>query len=295
MTASDSQGLARQVLAIFEAKCADCHGAELPRPKGKFGYVLDLARVADNPDMIVRGEPDESELYQMVVTNEMPGEDSDIPPLTPEELDMVRRWIEIGAPAGNAGAEVPIPASGSVAHDVALVSPPPGASVEAVEQASPAPVRTLKQLTVGQRIIRVIGQFHPPSSHFPIAFLMAAAPAEVMWQRTRKPSWKAAVRFCVMLGALGAILTAGLGWCTAAFASYAGEAASVLPWHRWIGTATAIWAALTAVLSEFSHRDGRPRWLRFCFRFSLLIGVALVGVSGFLGASIIYGLRHYTW
>ena len=41
---------AQQVHDIFEAKCLDCHGPELPRPKGKFGYVLDLKRVAENPE-----------------------------------------------------------------------------------------------------------------------------------------------------------------------------------------------------------------------------------------------------
>ena len=40
--------IAQHVRDIFEAKCLDCHGPELPRPKGKFGYVLDLQRMADN-------------------------------------------------------------------------------------------------------------------------------------------------------------------------------------------------------------------------------------------------------
>src|SRR4051794_1625641 len=75
----DALKLAQQVHDIFEAKCLDCHGPELPRPKGKFGYVLDLKRVADNPKMIVRGEPDSSDLYDMVLHDEMPGEDANVP------------------------------------------------------------------------------------------------------------------------------------------------------------------------------------------------------------------------
>ena len=89
--------LAAEVFKIFEAKCADCHGSHLPKPKGKFGYVLDLRRVAANPKYILPGDPKESELFQMVKNEEMPGEDADVPPLTEEEKKIVERWVRIGA------------------------------------------------------------------------------------------------------------------------------------------------------------------------------------------------------
>src|SRR5687767_12201323 len=85
--------LAGQVHRIFEAKCADCHGGHLPKPKGKFGYVLDIGRVAKNPKYVAPGDAQASELYQMVKNNEMPGEDADVPPLTADELKTVARWI----------------------------------------------------------------------------------------------------------------------------------------------------------------------------------------------------------
>ena len=58
--------LTAEVRAIFEAKCADCHGPEVPRPKGKFGYALDLKRIAANPKFIVPGKPEASDLYDLV-------------------------------------------------------------------------------------------------------------------------------------------------------------------------------------------------------------------------------------
>src|SRR5881275_1357391 len=69
----------QQVHDIFEAKCLDCHGPELPRPKGKFGYVLDLKRVAENPDYVTRGKAETSEIFKMVFNDEMPGEDANVP------------------------------------------------------------------------------------------------------------------------------------------------------------------------------------------------------------------------
>lgn len=266
--------LAAEVSEIFKAKCVECHGADLKRPKGRFGYVLDLARVAANPDYIVPGKPDDSELYLMIEDDEMPGDEASTPALTPEEKEIVKRWIELGAPDTEA---------------VAVASAP---SEQISQKAAPVPNRNF---TTTQRVIRFLGQFHPPSSHFPIALLIAALPAEAMWKLTRKASWKATVRFCVMLGAASAIVTAGLGWCDAVFTNYTGASAPLLAWHRWLGTATAAWALLTAILSEFAHKEGYPRSLRYGFRLTLLGGVILVSISGYLGASLIYGLNHFTW
>lgn len=259
--ASTPQVLASHVHAIFQARCVECHGADLLRPKGKFGYVLDLARVAANPKMVVPGMPAQSELYQTVFHDEMPPPKSNRPPLTSEEKEIVKSWIEVGAPA-------PLP-------DKSPTVVPP--------------------LTLGRRIVRDLGQFHPPSAHFPIALLIVALPAEFLWQLTRKDNWKATVRFCVTLGALAAVITATLGWCDAPFSSYGGASASVLLWHRWFGTATAVWAVWVAALAEFSNRRGNPPRLCCWFRLTLVLGVVLVSVAGYLGASLIYGLNHFSW
>jgi uncharacterized membrane protein len=258
---SSVPALATQVHTIFQARCTECHGADLARPKGKFGYVLDLARVAANPKMVVPGNPTKSDLYQTVFHNEMPPPESKRPPLTAEEKEIVKAWIEVGAPPGPP-----------------VVTPP-----------KPPP------LTLGRRIIRDLGQFHPPSAHFPIALLLVALPAEFAWAITRKDSWKAITRFCVVLGAVTAVITATLGWCDAPFSTYAGASASVLWWHRWVGTGTAIWAVLATALLEFSNRRGNPPRLCRGFRLTLLVGAVLVSVAGYLGASLIYGLNHFSW
>jgi len=184
-----------------------------------------------------------------------------LPPLTVEEKEIVKAWIEVGAPPG------PLVVSPQ--------KPPP--------------------FTLRRRIVRDLGQFHPPSTHFPIALLIVALPAEFLWVLTRKDSWKTTVRFCVTLGAVTAVITATLGWCDAPFSTYAGASASVLSWHRWLGTATAIWAVLAAALSELSNRWNNPPRLAGYFRLTLVIGAVLVSVAGYLGASLIYGLNHFSW
>ncbi len=260
--------LAQQVHDILEAKCIDCHGPELPRPKGKFGFVLDLKRVAANRDYIVKGDPEKSELYVMVRNEEMPGEDANVPPLTSEEKETVKTWIESGAPSELPGEnEV---ATGRTPESPKLVMP------------------------VWKRAIRWVGRFHPVSTHFPVALIMVAVVAEALAWWTRRETWLGTVRFLVVLAAVGAVVAAGLGWVNASFTNYTGQLAPVLRWHRWLGTATALWILVCAALVVMSECTEGSRE-RQTFRGALLFGAALVAISGFLGSILIYGLDHYAW
>jgi len=267
---ADAVKNAAKVRDIFEAKCLDCHGPELPRPKGKFGYVLDLKRIADNPDYVERGKPDKSELYKLVFNDEMPGEDANVPPLTKDEKEIVRRWIESGAPdAPQASAD----------HTVATVAP-------AVDSRAPRPF--------WKKAMEWIGRFHPVSTHFPVALMLVAVVAEGLAWWTRRESWLQTVRFLVVLGAMGSVATGVLGWINAYFSSYSKEPGALLWWHRWLGTGTSVWTIVCAVLIVMHEcQEGSKERQRF--RGALLLGATLVGISGFLGSALIYGLEHYAW
>lgn len=262
--------LANKVYEIFEAKCLDCHGPELPRPKGKFGYVLDLKRVAANEDWVTKGDGKSSELYKMVLNNEMPGEDANVPPLTPEEVTTVQRWIDLGAPE---------PDRPAVTETVPAVT-------VAAEQKVDMPF--------WKKALRWLGRFHPVSTHFPVALMFVAVFAEAIGWWTRRESWMQTVRFLVILASLGAISAAVLGWINASFTSYVGQSASILLWHRWLGTATAAWSIVCSGLLILNRCEEGSR-ARQQFRGALLLGAALVGISGFLGSALIYGLDHYVW
>jgi uncharacterized membrane protein/mono/diheme cytochrome c family protein len=267
-SAEEQAQVAQKVRTIFEAKCLDCHGPELPRPKGKFGYVLDLKRMADNEDFVIKGDPENSELYLMVRDDEMPGEDANVPPLTDEEKETVKRWVEIGAPG-----------------DV------PGAAATEVLPPVSAPVKVMPPW---KRAIRWVGRFHPVSTHFPVALMFVAVLAEGLAWWTRRESWLGTVRFLVVLAALGAIAAVILGWINAYFASYTGQLAPVLLWHRWLGTTTSAWIVICAGLAVLGDcREGTKS--RQQLRGALLLGAALVGITGFLGSALIYGLDHYAW
>jgi uncharacterized membrane protein len=246
------RALAGEVRELFRLTCVECHGDDLNRPKGDFGYVLDLARVAANPDLVVPGKPDESELYLLVHEDEMPGEDSDYGNLSDQHKELVRRWIELGAPS-------------------------PDLTPAAATTAAP-PVRE-SRLTGTERTIRLFGQFHPASVHFPVALFVVAALAH-FWGLTP------AYLFCLRVSAVTSPLAAAMGWANAEFASFTAKSASVLAWHRWLGVA----AALVAVIAWLLAKRGGT-----VFKLALYGGTALVLIAGALGGVLVHGWDHYRW
>jgi hypothetical protein len=88
----------------------------------------------------------------------------------------------------------------------------------------------------------------------------------------RKPLWHEFSRFCITLGALGALVAAPLGW----LAGGAPGPDALTEWHRWLGLATYGTSFAAAFLSQ-TIRMG-------AYRVLLLASVLLVAVTGRLGS-----------
>jgi mono/diheme cytochrome c family protein/uncharacterized membrane protein len=249
--------------AVFQAKCVQCHGPKVRKPKGDFGYILDLKRLAANPEIVVPGKPEESQLWELVRDGEMPAEGARAGPLTKAQKETIRAWIEAGAPA-----------------------PAPTSSTEAVVSPIEVPASDAKK-----HFLDWLGNFHVIVIHFPIALLLAAAAGELWYacRSLRQPA--SAVNFCIQLGAIGAVVSAALGWQHAA-SGYGAGSPSVLAWHRWFGTATAAVSVVLAILSAIdSHRGVRRGWVRLL----LFLAAGLVAVSGYFGGDLVYGADYFRW
>jgi uncharacterized membrane protein/mono/diheme cytochrome c family protein len=143
-----------------------------------------------------------------------------------------------------------------------------------------------------EKLIRWLGKFHPPTVHFPIALLIAAALAQLLRMATGKPAFDAVSRYCVWLSAVTAVVAGVLGWFRCGFGL--SDASWVLTTHRWFGTSTVACAGLVLALSEVSCRPDRRR-TRMWFRVALFFVAVLVLVTGFFGGAMVFGLDHYTW
>jgi len=277
--------LAAQTLAIFGEKCFGCHTASAKPKFKKFNYVDDLAKLASNPKFIIPGDPSKSELYLHVMKEEMPPEDADVAPLSAAQKETIRAWIAAGAPAGRtlppgvqSAAFTPSGSDQSIRGDPG--SPVPGQS---------APKRPERPFLT--RLIIWIGKFHPLAAHTPIAVLMAAAIAEMLFMKYRAPALTAAARFCSVLGCLGAIVTASLGWAMAAHHT----SSDLLESHRWAGTTAALLSIPVALLGEWGARraartgrdwHGASRW---AFRLGVFFIAGFVGFAAHLGGLIHWG------
>ncbi len=94
----------KDIMPIFQKKCADCHSRESGQSKG--GLILDdpehlLGRLGKN-NLVIPGDWDASYLFITLYRPE--GDEDAMPPtgkgerLTPDEVTLVQRWITEGAP-----------------------------------------------------------------------------------------------------------------------------------------------------------------------------------------------------
>ena len=97
VSADAQQLLALHTRAIFEQHCIDCHGANRP-----FSDVLTVEPhdILMASGTVVPGNPDASEFYERLLGSAPDAARMPLnkPPLTDVELNIVRRWIEAGAP-----------------------------------------------------------------------------------------------------------------------------------------------------------------------------------------------------
>jgi hypothetical protein len=265
-TAGTGPDLPGRVRAVFLARCAACHGPELSRPKGHFGYVTDLRRLADSPKLVVPSKPEESRLWRLVERDEMPPEGARTGAATAAEKEVIRDWIAAGAPAAGPSR--------------AQAEPPPRNPLAE----TPPPLLT--------RLLRWLGKLHLIVIHFPIALLLSAAAAEACSLLRPPPGPQSPVRLCVLLGSAAAVCAAALGWLLADVAGDGVSDPPLLALHRWLGTAAAAWSVGLVLLSERDARRGRRGW---SFRVALWLGAALVGSAAHLGGGLVHGDDFFAW
>ena len=90
------QNLAQEVSAIFQQNCLNCHGASGPF---KEELLIERNALIDTKTVII-GNPENSEFYKRLLgpTDNGPQMPLNLPPLSPEAVETIARWIAVGAP-----------------------------------------------------------------------------------------------------------------------------------------------------------------------------------------------------
>lgn len=93
--APDKAELAQRAESLFKLACYRCHGME-GAAEGGFSFVMEPQRLIATK-RVIPGKPDESKVYKKIKKGDMPPEDEK-PRLTDGDVDVIRQWIEAGAP-----------------------------------------------------------------------------------------------------------------------------------------------------------------------------------------------------
>lgn len=143
--------------------------------------------------------------------------------------------------------------------------------------------------TLGQRLVSWLGRLHTLVIHFPIAMFVGAFGVELFALWRRKPEYQHVAYVMLVVGALGAVAAAFLGWFAGGF--YLTDRNVVLMIHRWLGTALAVVAMLLVWFTARARRaPERPRTV-----YLVLLGLMTlaIAIQGYLGGSFMHGgMRH---
>ena len=144
--------------------------------------------------------------------------------------------------------------------------------------------------TEGFWLWKLLGRLHPLAVHFPVTLLCLAAVLEIATFRNFTSRLRPGIDLLVIIGAVGAVISALLGWLLAQQEDYAGE---ILALHRWTGVATAVLGVLSAGLLYYIEKQ--ERWpLIKVYRGILLFTAVGVTAAGHYGASLTHGEVYLT-
>ena len=104
--ASDQKGVtyAKDIKPIFEKSCVKCHGAEKPKAKLRLDSLEGALKGGEDGKVIEPGKSADSMLVHNIAhlgseDDFMPPPDNKakIPPLTKDQIGLIRAWIDQGA------------------------------------------------------------------------------------------------------------------------------------------------------------------------------------------------------
>ena len=129
----------------------------------------------------------------------------------------------------------------------------------------------------------LLNNLHPATVHFPIALLLFAALAELVFAAQGSERMRHAAEIAAAAGGITAGLAALFGWIHTGI-WLGGDGA--MQWHRWLGTGLGIAGPLIAWVALSSGER------RVAFRILLALSAVTVPAQGWLGAELGHGAGH---
>ena len=158
-------------------------------------------------------------------------------------------------------------------------------------------IASVGMASIGTRIYRAIGYFHPAMVHFPIAlFLVGGVCAFLSY--FLGPKCQSTAFLCVAIAAATCIVTVVMGWSFAETQGYpawnerlpldASHRDFNLYSHRWLGTFTAI-VGFACVMTALVARRNKSVRLGHAWRILAMLLAVMVSIVGHQGGELVYG------
>ena len=133
-----------------------------------------------------------------------------------------------------------------------------------------------------------IGKLHVVILHFPIALIVAAVVADLLWLAARRAFFKDAGLYCL----LGALVTAPpvvlTGWYALGSAGYTGDLAELAEWHEHMGITTLV-LVIAASAVRLARLKWQAKWLTVAYPILAAAMFIAVSIAGHLGGQIGFG------
>lgn len=137
---------------------------------------------------------------------------------------------------------------------------------------------------------KFLGRLHPLAVHFPVSLLLFAAVLELFTIRKYQSKLRPGINLLVYIGAVSALIAAGLGLLLFSQEEYGGD---VLAVHQWTGIATAFLSMITLAFLLLVERKNQISFVK-TYRSILFFTAFGVSVAGHYGASLTHGSDYLT-
>jgi len=134
--------------------------------------------------------------------------------------------------------------------------------------------------------------FHPLAIHFPIALVIMSAVFMASHLLLRQEIFTQMATITMYWAALLAVIAALLGLARATGAEFPSFLIDYFEWHRLVGLISTGITVLTAILG-YRWRSNGSRKSAIVFGLSLAANVIAIGITGHLGATLVYGPDYF--
>ena len=105
-SAVQSPLFASKVRPIFASRCYSCHGPQVQQNGLRLDSLAGVLKGSETGKIIVPGRSDQSRIIRRLTAKERPLMPYGGPPLSNDEIEVIRQWIDVGAPGPDSSAPI---------------------------------------------------------------------------------------------------------------------------------------------------------------------------------------------